>query len=154
MNAQAPVSGDASARPILGLASRPDVMDECSRSRTRNDSLQTKPVLSNLISISNEGPVTPLVTVAEATVTRGVKWRSGRDSKAPTSTENSSAGDDALSSIEEVDSAATSPLPVTRNEADDVGARLAGALRTWCAERDPRQLRRALLFVLTRIDDI
>jgi integrase len=80
LNAQAPVGGDAPAQPILGLASRRPVMDECSRSETRNDSLQTGPVLSNLISISNKSLVTPLVTVAEAAVTSGVKSRSGRDS--------------------------------------------------------------------------
>jgi hypothetical protein len=56
----------------------------------------------------------------------------------------------------QTESAALSAVPVDRNEpknADDVGFVLAGALQSWCAEGDPRRLRRMLLALLSARDD-
>jgi hypothetical protein len=61
-----------------------------------------------------------------------------------------------VTTIEAVESIGSHLVPVDRNElknADDVGFALAGALQTWCAERDPRRLRRALLALLSALDD-
>jgi hypothetical protein len=61
--------------------------------------------------------------------------------------------DDSVPSIQVVADTAMHPVSVERNEVDGLGAALAGALQTWCASRDPRQLRRSLLAVLSALDD-
>jgi hypothetical protein len=72
--------GDAPALAMDTAESRPTITGDDRGSIARNDSLQTEPVRTNLFSMRTDSLVTPLVTVAEAAVTSGVKSRSGRDS--------------------------------------------------------------------------
>ena len=55
--------------------------------------------------------------------------------------------------IEAVENTAMHPDSVDRNEVDGVGSALAGALQVWCVERDLRRLRRALLALLSALEE-